>query len=45
MKTLFFAGIVLLILGLFVPVAGCAGLYLLTMELGWALFELTREGR
>lgn len=45
MKILFFAGIVLLILGLFVPVAGCAGLYLLTMELGWTLFELTREGR
>ena len=45
MKLLTTAGIALLLVGLFVPVAGCAGLYLLTMELGWTLFELTREGR
>lgn len=45
MKLVLLAATMLLILGLFVPVAGCAGLYLLTMELGWALFELTREGR
>lgn len=45
MKLVLLAATMLLILGLFVPVAGVIGLYLLAMELGWALFELTREGR
>lgn len=40
MKLLFLAGIVLLIIGLFVPVAGMIGLYLLTIASGWALVDL-----
>lgn len=40
MKILFLAGIVLLLVGLFVPVAGCAGLYLLTIASGWVLVDL-----
>ena len=45
MKLLFLASIILLIIGLFVPVAGQIGLYLLTVDFGLVLFELAREGR
>lgn len=42
MKLLTTAGIALLLVGLFVPVAGMIALYLLTMGLWLVLFELAR---